>query len=144
MLKKIPPVLNGDLLKILRDMGHGDELTISDANYPSMSTSKRLVRTDGISMTDALAAILEIFPLDDFVDSPVFLMSPGPDKAPPLLGPVQKIVDKAHGKKVKVTAVPRFDFYDQARESFACVATSERRLYGDIIIKKGILRPGEK
>ncbi len=144
MLKKIPPVLNGDLLKILRDMGHGDELTISDANYPSMSTSKRLVRTDGISMTDALAAILEIFPLDDFVDSPVFLMSPGPGKVPPLLGPVQKIVDKAHGKKVKVTAVPRFDFYDQARESFACVATAERRLYGDIIIKKGILRPGEK
>ncbi|HEY1721498.1 MAG TPA: RbsD/FucU domain-containing protein [Magnetospirillaceae bacterium] len=144
MLRGIPPVLNGDLLKILRDMGHADELVISDANYPSASTSQRLVRTDGISMTDALSAILEIFPLDDFVDSPVFLMSPGPGKVPPLLGPVQKIVDKAHGKKVKIAPVPRFDFYDQARQAYACVATNERRLYGDIIIKKGILRPGEK
>lgn len=143
MLKRIPPMLNGDLLKILRDMGHGDELTISDANYPSASTSQRLVRLDGISMTDALAAILEIFPLDEFVDAPVFLMSPGPGKAPPLLAAVQKVVDKANGKKVKIAATPRFDFYDQARLSFACVATAERRLYGDVIIKKGILRPDE-
>ena len=143
MLKHIPPVLNGDLLKILRDMGHGDELTISDANYPSASTSKQLVRLDGISMTDALAAILEVFPLDAFVDSPVFLMSPGDDKPPPLLAAVQKVVDKGNGKKVKITATPRFDFYDRAREAFACVATAERRLYGCIIIKKGILRPNE-
>jgi L-fucose mutarotase len=143
MLKKIPPALNGDLLKILRDMGHGDELTISDANYPSASNHGRLVRLDGISMTEALEYILEIFPLDDFVDSPVFLMSPGPGEAPPLLGAVQPIVDKAHGKPVKVTPTPRFDFYKLAHQSYACVATAERRLYGDIVIKKGILRPGE-
>ncbi len=143
MLKKIPPMLNGDLLKILRDMGHGDELTISDANYPSASNHPRLVRLDGISMTDALAAILELFPLDDFVDSPVFLMSPGPGEVAPLLDVVQPIVDKAQGKKVKVTSTPRFDFYTLAHKSYACVATAERRLYGDIVIKKGILRPGE-
>ena len=143
MLKRIPPLLNGDLLKILRDMGHGDELTISDANYPSASTSKRLVRLDGVSGTDALAAILTIFPLDEFVDSPAFLMSPGAGEAPPALAAFQTVLDAGNDKPVKVTAVPRFDFYDRAKLSYACVATAERRLYADIIIKKGILRPGE-
>lgn len=144
MLKKIPPALNGDLLKILRDMGHGDELTIADANYPAVSNSKRLVRLDGLSMTDVLSAVLEIFPLDDFVDSPVFLMSPGDDKPAPLLSAVQKIVNAAHATKCVVTPLPRFDFYDRARESFACIATAERRLYGNVILKKGILRPDER
>jgi len=94
-------------------------------------------------MTDALAYILDIFPLDDFVDSPAFLMPPGPGETAPLMGVVHPIVDKAHGKPVKIAATPRFDFYKQAHQSYACVATAERRLYGDIILKKGILRPGE-
>jgi len=143
MLKRLPPALNGDLLKILRDMGHGDELTIVDANYPAASSAKRLVRLDGISATDALAAILAVLPLDDFVDAPAFVMSPGPGEAPPVLAAFQKVADAGHGKPVKIAALPRFDFYERARQSYAMVATAERRLYGNIGIKKGILRPDE-
>jgi len=143
MLKKLPPVLNGDLLKVLRDMGHADELTIVDANYPAASNARRLVRLDGVDATDTLAAILEILPLDDFVDAPAFVMSPGPDEAPPVLAAFQTVLDAGNGKAVKVAALPRFDFYERARQSYALVATAERRLYGNIIIKKGIIRPNE-
>jgi len=144
MLKHIPPILNGDLLKILRDMGHGDELTISDANYPSASNHKRLVRIDGADTTTVLEAILTLMPLDEFVDSPVLVMSPGPGEAAPVAAAYQAVCDKViGGKPVKITPLPRFDFYPRAAQSYACIATAERRLYGDLIIKKGILRPGE-
>ena len=142
MLKGLPPVLNGDLLKILRDMGHGDELAIVDANYPAAAHAKRLVRVD-VSATEILAAILTVMPLDDFVDAPAMVMSPGKKEAPPVLGAFRKVVDAAGGKKFKIAALPRFEFYDRANDAFAMVASYERRLYGNIIVKKGILRPDE-
>ncbi len=143
MLKLIPPLLNGDLLEILRDMGHGDEITITDANYPTASSAKRLVRIDGADSTTVLEAILALMPLDEFVDSPAFVMSPGKGEKPPVLAAYQKVCDAGNGKKVKITALPRFDFYARAVQSYAMVATLERRLYGNIILKKGIIRPNE-
>jgi L-fucose mutarotase len=143
MLKRIPPLLSGDLLKILQDMGHGDELTITDANYPAASNAKRLVRIDGADSTAALEAILTLMPLDDFVDAPAFVMSPGPGETPPVIAAYQKVCDTVVGKPVKIAALARFDFYTRAAQSYAHVATNERRLYGNIILKKGIVRPGE-
>ncbi len=146
MLKGIPPLLNGELLRILRDMGHGDELAIVDANYPATSASAvsgRLVRLDAASATDVLAAVLALFPLDEFVSSPAFVMSPGGGRKAPVLAAFQSVLDAAHGTRVKVTALERFKFYDRARQAYAFVATGERRLYGNVIVKKGIVRPGE-
>ena len=143
MLKHIPPLLNGDLLKILRDMGHGDELTISDANYPSHSNHARVVHVDGADTTTVLEAILTLMPLDEFVDSPVLVMSPGPGEAAPVQAAYQAVCDKVAGRPIKISPLPRFDFYPRAAKSYACVATLERRLYGDLIIKKGVLKPGE-
>ena len=143
MLKRIPPVLSGDLLKILRDMGHADEITITDANYPAASNAKRLVRVDGADSTTVLEAILTLMTLDEFVDAPVFVMSPGPGESAPVIAAYQKVCDAAIGKPVKIAPLPRFDFYAHAAQSYAHVATNERRLFGNIILKKGILRPGE-
>jgi len=90
-----------------------------------------------------LEAILSLMPLDEFVDSPVWAMSPGPGEAAPMAAAYQEVCDKVAGKGIKITPLPRFDFYPRANKSYACVACLERRLYADLIIKKGIIRPGK-
>ena len=65
MLKGIPHILGPDLLHVLQAMGHGDEITIVDGNYPGDSAGPILVRADGHSGTDLLEAILTLMPLDE-------------------------------------------------------------------------------
>ncbi|AKR57042.1 hypothetical protein XM25_14820 [Devosia sp. H5989] len=142
MLKGIPPVLGPDLLHILRAMGHGDEIAIVDANYPAEAAGPEVVRLDGHTATDILEAILTLMPLDDFVDDAVFGMQVvgEPDKRMPVMEEFDAIV--AHyepGMKLKL--VERFAFYDRVESAFAIVQTGERRLYGNILLKKGIIRP---
>jgi len=140
MLKTIDPLLNGALLQILADMGHGDEIVIVDANYPASANAKRLARLDGISATAALQAVLSLLPLDDFVEEPAAVMTPGTEW-PPVLDEFQAIVDRAEGKAIPVTGMDRFAFYERARGAYAMIATGERRLYGNIILVKGVIRP---
>jgi len=140
MLKTIDPLLSGALLQILADMGHGDEIVIVDANYPASANAKRLVRLDGITATAALQAILSLLPLDDFVEEPAAVMTPGTEW-PPVLDEFQAIVDRAEGKAIPVTGMDRFAFYERARGAYAMIATGERRLYGNIILVKGVIRP---
>jgi L-fucose mutarotase len=140
MLKTIDPLLSGALLQILADMGHGDEIVIVDANYPASANAKRLARLDGISATAALQAVLSLLPLDDFVEEPAAVMTPGTEW-PPVLDEFQAIVDRAEGKAIPVTGMERFAFYDRARGAYAMIATGERRLYGNIILVKGVIRP---
>ena len=96
MLKTIDPLLNGALLQILADMGPGDELAIVDANYPAAANARRLVRLDGIDATAALEAVLSLLPLDDFVEAPAAVMTPGTEW-PPILDEFQALADAAEG-----------------------------------------------
>ena len=142
MLKLLDPLLSGPLLQILADMGHGDEIVIVDANYPATANAKRLVRLDGITATAALKAVVSLLPLDDFVEAPAAVMTPATGR-PPVLNEFQALIDGAEGKSIKVTEMERFAFYERARGAYAMIATGERRLYGNIILVKGVIRPEE-
>ncbi len=141
MLKGISPLLSPELLKILAEMGHGDELVIGDANFPAQSMGQRCVRLDGHGGVELLDAILNLLPLDTFVDAPVTLMQVVPgtmDGEPPIWKSFQATVEK-HQPGTKLGKIERFAFYDRARKAYACVATGERSLYACIILKKGVL-----
>lgn len=140
MLKGISPVLSPELLKILMEMGHGDELVIGDGNFPAASMAKRLVRLDGHGVPEILDAIMQLFPLDTFVERPVGLMQvvPGDDTVPVIWEDYKRIIAKYEGE-VGIEEVERFAFYDRARAAYCCVATGERALYANIILKKGVV-----
>lgn len=142
MLKNIPPLLGPDLLGILRAMGHGDEIAIVDANYPADSAGPVLVRLDGISATDVLDAILTLMPLDDFVDQAAICMQVVGDatKREPVMDAFETIVKK-HEPAMGISTLERFAFYDRVKTGYAIVQTGESRLYGNILLKKGIIRP---
>lgn len=139
MLKTINPLLTGDLLAILADMGHGDDIVIVDANFPADAMAQRLVRLPASSATDALAAILDLLPVDDFVDRPTAAMT-APEARPPLYDEFDTLLRQAESREVGMEMIERFDFYDRTRAAYAVVATGERRLYGNILLKKGVLR----
>lgn len=141
MLKNIPPLIGADLLHALRSMGHGDEIAIVDANYPAASAGPELVRMDGHSATDVLDAVLTLMPLDEFVeDSAVLMQVVGdPTKREPIMDSFAKIVAN-HDAEVTLQSVERFAFYERVFGAYAIVQTGERRLYGNIILKKGVLR----
>jgi L-fucose mutarotase len=141
VLRGLNPLLTPDLLHILAAMGHGDEMTIADANFPATSTARRLTRLDGANTTQALQAILSILPLDSFVEAPVHCMAVvgKPEEMPPSIAEFQTIVDRLAGFPVAIARIERFAFYERAKQSFAIVATSERRLYGNIILTKGVI-----
>jgi len=142
MLKGIPHILSPDLLHALQSMGHGDEITIVDGNYPGQSAGPRLIRADGHSGTDLLEAILSVMPLDDFVPDPVVVMQVVGDagQRPPVVVEYEKIVTRFE-PAVKLTSLERFAFYKRANVGYAMVQTGEQRLYGNIILKKGVIRP---
>jgi L-fucose mutarotase len=137
----ISPLLTPELLMILQAMGHGDEIAIVDANYPAKSNARRLVRLDGADASQALDAVLSVFPLDSFVKAPANGMQVvgKPKEIPPAIADFQKVVDRRAGFAVKIGRIERFAFYERAKTCFAIVATSERRLYGNIILTKGVI-----
>lgn len=139
MLKTIHPLLAGDLLAILSDMGHGDEVVIVDANFPAAACARRLVRLPASSATEALRVVLSVFPLDDFVTAPAAAMA-APETRPPLYDEFDSIIAEAEGRPVDLALIDRFDFYDRSRAAYAVIATGEARLYGNVILKKGVLR----
>ena len=142
MLKGIPPILGPDLLHTLRAMGHGDELAIVDANYPAENAGPPVIRLDGLTATDVLEAILTLMPLDTFVDEQAIGMEVvgNPKKREQTHKDFDKIVRK-HEPEMKLTLLERFAFYDRVRGAYAIVQTGERRLYGNVLLKKGIIRP---
>ena len=142
MLKNIPPILGPDLLGILRAMGHGDEIAIVDANYPADAAGPALVRLDGISATDVLDAILTLMPLDDFVEEAAICMQVVGDaaKREPVMEEFERIV-KRHEPGMGLSSLERFAFYQRVSKGYAIVQTGERRLYGNILLKKGVIRP---
>jgi len=128
-------------MKILMEMGHGDEIVLADGNFPAASIAQRLIRCDGHGVCELLEAILKFFPLDIYVDKPVALMSvvPGDDKKPKIWGDHHAIIKKSGEKFTDFEFVERFAFYERAKKAYAIAATSERALYANVILKKGIL-----
>lgn len=143
MLKGIPSILSPELLKILMEMGHGDEIVISDGNFPAASHAQRLIRCDGHEVPELLDAILKIFPLDTYVEKPVSLMQvvPGDNVKTPIWNEFQEIIQKHESLEEPIEYVERFEFYERAKRSYAIVATGEAALYACIILKKGVLKP---
>ena len=143
MLKNIDSMISPDLLGVLAAMGHGDEIAVVDANFPAANLARRLVRMDGANASRALRAVLSLLPLDDYVDSPMTIMEVDgtPDSIPEPVREFQQIADSAENKQVVFNKINRFEFYDRARTAFAVLATAETRLYGCVLIKKGVIRP---
>lgn len=141
MLKGIPPIISPDLMRVLMEMGHGDELVLGDGNFPAAAYGKRLVRCDGHAMPELLDAILQLFPLDTFVEYPVALMEvvPGDPTIPTIWEEYRTIIQKHDSHFHDFEFEARFAFYERARKAFAVVATSERALYANIILKKGVV-----
>lgn len=137
MLKKIPKNLSPELVKILMEMGHGDEIVIADGNYPSASNARNLVRCDGQGVPDLLKSILLLFPLDQYVDKPVALMNvvDGEKTTPEIWTEYDAIIND----KSIIERIERQAFYDRGKKAYAIVATGEEAIYANIIIKKGVV-----
>lgn len=140
MLKGIPSVISPELLKILMEMGHGDEIVIADGNFPSENYGQRVVRCDGHDIPKILSAVLELFPLDPYSTYPVALMSvvPGDPTVPIIWDTYKKMIDAVE-QDIKIEYVERFAFYERSKTAFAVIATGEKELYGNIILKKGVI-----
>lgn len=141
MLKGIPSILSPELLKILMEMGHGDTIVIGDGNFPAASIASRLVRLDGHGVPEVLDAILQLFPLDAYVEAPVSLMEvmPGDPVETPIWDEYAAII-KRHEPDAKIGHIERFRFYETARKAYAVVATGESALYANIILQKGVVK----
>ncbi len=142
MLKGINPILGPDLLHILRAMGHGDEIAIVDANYPADSAGPELVRLDGLSTTQVLDAVLSLMPLDTFVEQQAFAMAVvgDPARREPTHEDFEQVI-RTYEPDIKLNLLERFAFYERVEGAYAVVQTGERRLYGNVLLKKGIVRP---
>lgn len=142
MLKGISPRLSPELLKVIAEMGHGDDLVIGDGNFPAASMNPRCVRCDGHGVPELLDAILQLFPLDSFVEAPVTLMKVVPgtlEGDPPIWEDFRRIVER-HEPGTRIQFAERFDFYERSRKAYATLQTGEGALYACVILKKGVIR----
>jgi L-fucose mutarotase len=142
MLRGIDPLLTPDLLHALASAGHGDRVGIVDANFPAVATARRLVRAPGISATAMLEAVLSVLPVDDFVPDPVSVMQVvgDPSAMPEAVAAFTAILQRK-GVPAPKQQLERHAFYAVAADSFVLVQTGERRLYGNILLTKGVIRP---
>lgn len=139
MLKGISPIISPSLLKILAEMGHGDEIVIADANFPSETCGRRVVRADGIGGRQMLDAVLSLIPLDTYADENFMLMATmNGDPTPEIWADYFEIAN-GRDENLRSTMISRFDFYDRAKNAYAVIATGETAIYANIIIKKGVI-----
>lgn len=138
MLNNVDKLLTGDLLKVLCDMGHGDELVIADANFPAETCAKRLIRLPGIDGVTAAKAILSVFPIDTYSDDPAVIMDlTEGDKAQGM--PEPEIWDDYKSLCNHLVKIERYPFYERAKNAYAVVQTGEERRYGNLILVKGVV-----
>lgn len=144
MLKGIPKNISPDLLKTLCEMGHGDRLVIADGNFPAESVGKNavVIRMDGHSATDVLKAVLQLIPLDTYVEKPVSLMQkvPGDNVETPIWDEYAEIIEDLGGMdKTHIGNIERFAFYEEAKSAYLIIATGESALYANILLQKGVI-----
>jgi L-fucose mutarotase len=141
MLDGLDPLLTPDLLHALASMGHGDTIAIVDANFPAASTARRLIVLPGVDAPRVLAAILTVLPIDDFEPDPIAVMQVvGDATAVPDVVNDFKAELSRHAAPMPVT-IERHAFYRMAEAAFAIVQTGERRFYGNILLRKGVIPP---
>lgn len=142
MLKGIPAIMPPELMKILMEMGHGDELLICDGNYPKFGCPERCVRMDGHGIPEILDAILRFMPLDAYVEHPVTFMAVLPnDPYKPEIWPVYKEIGAKYEKEgLREQTINKYDFYEQGKKCYACISTGEAALYANVILKKGVVK----
>ena len=146
MLKGIPKILSPELLKVLCEMGHSDRLVIADGNFPAETMGKDaiVIRMDGHGVCDVLKAILEVFPLDTYVDQPVNLMQLTPGDVGKVETPIwdeyAKLVSAVEPRGEKAVGyIERFAFYEEAKKAYAIIATGESALYANVMLQKGVV-----
>ena len=139
MLKNVPKIVSPEMLKILCEMGHGDEIVIADGNFPSASNGKRVIRADGHGGEAILDAVLSLIPLDTYADPNFMLMQTTNGDPTPEIWEKYFAIANAHDDNLRVGMVERFDFYERARNAYAVIATGESAIYANIIIKKGVI-----
>jgi L-fucose mutarotase len=151
ILKGVPRILPPRLLYVLASMGHGDELVLADANFPAASIAKErdleLIYCDSLTVPELLKAICQLMPLDTYTEFPAAVMQVTPQDAGTIETPVweeyKTIMKNAEQRTVGLEQVERFAFYKRAKQVFAVVSTGESALYGNLILKKGVLGPGD-
>lgn len=138
MLKNIPKIIPPELLKILCEMGHGDEIVIADGNFPSASIGQRVVYLTGNGTAEVFEAVLKLLPLDTY-DKPLYLMEvvKGDDVKTPIWDEYKKIAGEYTDDDFEY--IERFAFYERARKAYAVIATDEEALYANILLKKGVV-----
>lgn len=146
MLKIIDKIISSDLLKAMHEMGHGDELCIGDGNFPAARCSKNgggiLIKADGHGVVELLRAILVLYPLDTYVDKPVTLMAKvvGDTVPVPIWKEFAEVIQKVDDRGGDaIQYIERYEFYQQAERCFVNISTSDSALYGNIILKKGLV-----
>ncbi|MFC5649204.1 RbsD/FucU family protein [Paenibacillus solisilvae] len=142
MLNGIPKIISPELLKILMEMGHSDEIVLADGNFPAASHAQRLIRCDGHPIPELLDAILQLFPLDQYVEYPVALMQvvPGDNTKTPIWAEYKQIIEHRAGLAEPFEEVERFSFYERAKQAYAIISTGEGALYANLILKKGVIK----
>jgi L-fucose mutarotase len=140
MLIGISPLISPELLAILDRMGHGDEIVLADAHFPGETYGQRVLRADGLKIADLLDAILPLFALDTYVESPLIMMAAvaGDQLDPAVEAGYRQAVDKHWPDTAPVQRIDRFDFYERTTQAFAVLMTGETAKYGNIILKKGV------
>jgi L-fucose mutarotase len=146
MLKGISPLISPALLKVLCEMGHGDELVIADGNFPCESMGKNavVIRADGHGVPELLDAILKLIPLDAYVEKPVALMEVVPGDTCPtqeIWDVYKNILNKHEPDNCKIDMTERFAFYERAKKAYLIIATGETAIYANILLKKGVVKP---
>ena len=144
MLKGIPEILSPELLKVLCEMGHSDRIVLSDGNFPAESMGKDciVIRCDGHGIPELLEAILEVFPLDTYIEKPVNLMEvvPGDTVETPIWDTYKEIVSKYDNRGDEAVGnIERFAFYEESKKAYAIIATGEKALYANVILQKGVV-----
>lgn len=140
MLKGIPKIISPDLLKVLCEMGHGDEIVLADGNFPCESMGQRVVRADGIGGEEMLQALLSLIPLDTYVKENFILMQTVPGDEKPAIWDSYKRIAESFDDNVRPGMEERFAFYERAKKAYAIIATGEEKIYANIILKKGVVR----
>ncbi|MBK9925029.1 MAG: L-fucose mutarotase [Anaerolineales bacterium] len=140
MLIGISPLISPELLALLHRMGHGDEIVLADAHFPGETYGKRVLRADGLRIPDLLDAILPLYALDTYVESPLIMMRAvaGDQLDPAVESSYRQAVDKHWPDTPPIQRIDRFDFYDRTKQAFAVLMTGETAKYGNIILKKGV------
>lgn len=145
MLKNIPLILSPSLLMTLMEMGHGDEIVIGDGNFPAESVGRDCIavhRADGHGVPELLDAILTLMPLDQYVARPVGLMEvvPGDPVVPTIWDEYRRILKAHDPDHCQIEMIERFAFYERAKKAYAIVASGEKAIYANIILKKGVVK----